>query len=45
MRCFKGAPAKGWVMTELRKAHEAERQTGERKLFPVRLMDLAALRD
>jgi hypothetical protein len=26
-----------WVMTELRKARKAERQTGKRKLFPVRL--------
>ncbi len=29
-----------WVMTELRKARKAERQTGKRKLFPVRLVDM-----
>ena len=34
-----------WVMTELRKARKAERQTGKRKLFPVRLTDFATLRD
>jgi uncharacterized protein YjbI with pentapeptide repeats len=34
-----------WVMTELRKARKAERQTGERKLFPVRLVDFETLRD
>ena len=34
-----------WVMTELRKARKAERQTGKRKLFPVRLTDIATLRD
>jgi uncharacterized protein YjbI with pentapeptide repeats len=34
-----------WVMTELRKARKAERQTGERKLFPVRLVDYDTLRD
>ena len=34
-----------WVMTELRKARKAERQSGQRKLFPVRLVDIATLRD
>ena len=34
-----------WVMTELRKARKAERQTGKRKLFPVRLVDFDTLRD
>ena len=34
-----------WVMTELRKARKAERQSGQRKLFPVRLVDFATLRD
>ena len=34
-----------WVMTELRKARKAERQSGQRKLFPVRLTDFATLRD
>jgi hypothetical protein len=34
-----------WVMTELRKARKAERQSGKRKLFPVRLADFATLRD
>ncbi|HEX8311424.1 MAG TPA: toll/interleukin-1 receptor domain-containing protein [Chthoniobacteraceae bacterium] len=34
-----------WVMTELRKARKAERQSGERKLFPVRLVDFETLRD
>ena len=32
-----------WVMTELRKARKAERQTGKRKLFPVRLVDMNRL--
>ena len=32
-------------MTELRKARQAERQTGQRKLFPVRLVDYETLRD
>ena len=30
-------------MTELRKARKAERQSGRRKLFPVRLVDLETL--
>jgi uncharacterized protein YjbI with pentapeptide repeats len=34
-----------WVMTELRNARRAERQTGKRKLFPVRLVDFETLRD
>lgn len=34
-----------WVMTELRKARKAERQSGKRKLFPVRLVDFSTLRD
>ena len=34
-----------WVMTELRKARKAERQSGQRKLIPVRLVDFATLRD
>ena len=34
-----------WVMTELRKARKAERQSGQRKLFPVRLTDIERLRD
>jgi hypothetical protein len=34
-----------WVITELRKARNAERQTGKRKLFPVRLVDFETLRD
>ena len=34
-----------WVMTELRKARKAERQSGQRKLFPVRLCDIETLRD
>jgi hypothetical protein len=32
-----------WVMTELRKARRAERQTCKRKLFPVRLVDMEKL--
>ena len=32
-------------MTELRKARKAERQSGQRKLFPVRLVDMETLRD
>ncbi|HEX8311423.1 MAG TPA: toll/interleukin-1 receptor domain-containing protein [Chthoniobacteraceae bacterium] len=34
-----------WVMTELRKARKVERQSGRRKLFPVRLVDFETLRD
>ncbi len=34
-----------WVMTEIRKARKHERQSGKRKLFPVRLVDFATLRD
>jgi hypothetical protein len=34
-----------WVMTELRKARKAERQTGKRKLFPVRLVDFETIRE
>ena len=34
-----------WVMTDLRKARKAERQSGQRKLFPVRLVDFETLRD
>ena len=33
-----------WVMTELRKARKAERQSGKRKLFPMRLVDFETLR-
>ena len=32
-----------WVMTELRKARTAERQSGKRKLFPVRLVNMSTL--
>ena len=39
------SPQSEWVMTELRKARKAERQSGQRKLFPVRLVDIATLRD
>lgn len=33
----------GWVMDELRKGFKAERDTGKRKLFPVRLTDYETL--
>ena len=33
-----------WVITELGKARNAERQSGKRKLFPVRLVDFETLR-
>lgn len=33
-----------WVMTELRRAFKTERQSGKRKLFPVRLVDMKALK-
>jgi hypothetical protein len=33
-----------WVMDELRKGFKAERTTGKRKLFPVRLVDFETLR-
>lgn len=32
-----------WVLTEIRRARKAERATGRRKLFPIRLVDFAAL--
>lgn len=32
-----------WVMTEIRRAREAERKEGRRKLFPIRLMDYGTL--
>jgi hypothetical protein len=32
-----------WVMDELRKGFKAERGTGKRKLFPVRLIDYETL--
>lgn len=32
-------------MTELRKARKAESQSGQRKLFPVRLTNIAPLRE
>lgn len=34
-----------WVITELRNARKAERQSGKRKLFPVRLVDFETLRN
>jgi uncharacterized protein YjbI with pentapeptide repeats len=34
-----------WVMTEIRRARKHERQSGKRKLFPVRLVDFAMLRN
>ncbi|SKA99840.1 Uncharacterized protein YjbI, contains pentapeptide repeats [Prosthecobacter debontii] len=34
-----------WVMTELRKARKAERKTGQRKLFPIGLVDYETLRE
>ena len=38
------SPQSEWVMTELRKARKAERPSGKRKLFPVRLVDFETLR-
>lgn len=34
-----------WVMTELRKARKAELQSGQRKLFPVRLVKMEIIRE
>ncbi|WP_395739924.1 TIR domain-containing protein [Prosthecobacter sp.] len=34
-----------WVMAEIRKARKAERKTGQRKLFPIRLVDHATLQE
>ena len=34
-----------WVMTEIRKAREAEKNEKRRKLFPIRLCDFESLRD
>ena len=34
-----------WVITELRNARKAERQSKKRKLFPIRLVDFETLRD
>jgi TIR domain/Pentapeptide repeats (8 copies) len=33
-----------WVKTELRNARKAERRSGKRKLFPVRLVDMSTLK-
>jgi hypothetical protein len=33
-----------WVATEIREAFAVEKQTGKRKLFPVRLVDFSKLR-
>jgi hypothetical protein len=33
-----------WVMTEIRKAREAERKENRRKLFPIRLVDFEVLK-
>jgi hypothetical protein len=33
-----------WVMTEIRRARKAEVRDGQRKLFPIRLVDMGALR-
>lgn len=34
-----------WVKTEIRNARRAERKTGKRKLFPVRLVDFEMIRE
>ncbi len=34
-----------WVMTEIRKARDAEKKEKRRKLFPIRLTDFGTLRD
>jgi hypothetical protein len=34
-----------WVMTEIRKARKAELKENRRKLFPIRLVDFATIRD
>jgi hypothetical protein len=34
-----------WVMTEIRRAREAERKEGHRKLFPIRLTDFKTLEE
>lgn len=34
-----------WVMTEIRRAREAERKEGRRKLFPIRLTDFKTLEE
>ena len=34
-----------WVKTEVRNARRQERRTGKRKLFPVRLVDMEAIRE
>lgn len=36
--------ASEWVTTELRRARREEIETGQRKLFPIRLVDMPALR-
>ncbi len=33
-----------WVETEIRKARNAEREEGKRKLFPIRLVDMPTIR-
>ena len=32
--------ASDWVQTEIRRARKQEKQSGERKLFPIRLCDM-----
>jgi len=34
-----------WVMTEIRRAREAERKESRRKLFPIRLTDFRTLEE
>ena len=34
-----------WVETEIRKTRRMEQQTGQQKLFPIRLVDMATLHD
>jgi len=36
--------ASDWVMTEIRRTRAEEKRTGERKLFPLRLVDMSTLK-
>lgn len=42
---FENSIRSEWVMTEIRKAREAEKKENRRKLFPIRLVDFDTLHD
>jgi hypothetical protein len=44
LSCLSASLQSDWVATEIRDAFAVEKQTGKRKLFPVRLVDFSKLR-